>query len=292
MRDDFGIFILSHGRPESVSYTITALRRANYTGHWWIVLDTEDDAAEEYVAKWGRDRILTFDKDEIAETFDLADNGGSRGVIVYARNAVELLAKRLGLTYCMQLDDDYTMFAHRYYKGEGLVLDYTYALRLDEVLEAFIDWLEDTGALTVAFAQGGDYIGGVRGAWSKTAVKRKAMNTFISRVDRPIGFVGRFNEDVNTYVWRGSQGELFLTHMDFHINQVETQKQGGGMTGAYLDGGTYRKSFYTVLYAPSCVKIATMGGKYFRVHHSVSWNNAVPKVVSSRWRAENREGAA
>lgn len=89
MRDDFGIFILSHGRPAEVSRTIRALTKARYTGHWWIVLDTEDTTADDYAARWGADRLLTFDKDQIAETFDLADNGGPRGVIVYARNAVD-----------------------------------------------------------------------------------------------------------------------------------------------------------------------------------------------------------
>lgn len=292
MRDDFAVFILSHGRPETIAMTIAALRKANYSGKWYIVLDTDDDTAPDYARKWGGDRLLYFDKDEVAETFDLADNKGSRGVIVYARNAVERLAANLGLSYYMQLDDDYTYFAHRIPKPSpsGGTLTYAYTYHLDELLEAAIEFLETSGALTVAFAQGGDYTGGLHGMW-RIPLRRKAMNTFISRVGNPIGFVGRFNEDVNTYVWRGGQGQLFFTIMDIAINQMETQQSGGGMTGAYLDGGTYRKSFYTVLFAPSCTKISTIGDLYQRIHHQVSWGNAVPKILSQRHQRSRPEGA-
>jgi hypothetical protein len=281
VRDDFGVFILTHGRPAGVSATLGALRRARYTGKWWLVLDTDDETVHDYAQRWGAEHILTFDKDEEAKRFDLADNRDHpRGVIVYARNAAARLAAEMGLRYYMQLDDDYSYFAHRFQRGDTALLDYAYTFRFDDVLEAFVDFLEDSGALTVAFAQGGDYIGGLPGDWSRVVVKRKAMNTFIARVDRPIDFVGRINEDVNTYVWRGGQGDLFLTMTDFMVEQKETQSQGGGMTGAYVDGGTYVKSFYSVLFNPSCVKVATLGEAHDRLHHQIAWNNAVPKIVS------------
>lgn len=288
MRDDFGTFILTHGRPNEVSITMKALAKARYTGKWWLVLDDGDPTIEEYRARWGDHRVLTFHKDDTAQ--DLADNGGShrsRGVIVYARNAVERLAQQLNLRYYLQLDDDYTYFAHRHVPPGTSKLSYAYATDLDAVLEAYVDLLEETGALTVAFAQGGDFLGGLAGASWQQVVKRKAMNTFISRVGRPIGFVGRLNEDVNTYVWRGSQGELFFTTTRFAIDQTQTQKASGGMSGAYADTGTYVKSFYTLLFCPSAVKLTTMGHTARRVHHQVRWNNAVPKIVSGSYRKES-----
>lgn len=286
MRDDFGIFILTHGRPDSVSWTIQALRKARYTGRWWLVLDDEDTTRDEYAAKWGEDRILTFNKDREAETFDLADNGGSKSVIVYARNASGRLAAELGLSYYMQLDDDYTYFAHRIERDGKLTYAFTY--RMDDVLEALIEFLDASGALTVAWAQGGDYVGGLGGAWTQR-LKRKAMNTFIARTDRPVRFTGRINEDVNTYVLEGTRGELFLTTTDLFFNQSVTQSLEGGMTAAYLDSGTYRKSFYTVMLAPSCTKISTIGDLSQRIHHHISWNNAVPKVVPGRFSRSGRQ---
>ena len=59
---------------------------------------------------------------------------------------------------------------------------------------------ESIPALTLAMAQRGDFVGGKENDILKgEKMKRKAMNSFICSVDRPFKFVGRINEDVNTY---------------------------------------------------------------------------------------------
>src|SRR5690606_33121942 len=115
---------------------------------------------------------------------------------------------------------------------------------------------------------------------------RKAMNMFFIRTDRPVNFIGRINEDVNTYVTRGNRGELFFTPVHLILNQQDTQSQSGGMTEMYMDEGTYVKSFYTVMMAPSCVKVSAIKGagrgtnRAARFHHSVKWHHAVPMILS------------
>lgn len=56
------------------------------------------------------------------------------------------------------------------------------------------------------------------------------------------------------------------------------------MTDVYLNRGTYVKSFYTVLFAPSAVKVSMMTTKYERIHHLIDWNAAVPKIVPEKFR--------
>lgn len=113
------------------------------------------------------------------------------------------------------------------------------------------------------------------------------MNFFICSVDRPFLFEGRLNEDVNTYVRLGHTGRLFLTINQVQLNQNQTQAVAGGMTEAYLDAGTYVKSFYTVMYAPSCVQVGVMGdprsGNY-RMHHAINWGRAVPCILREKHR--------
>ena len=56
----------------------------------------------------------------------------------------------------------------------------------------------------------------------------------------------------------------------------------GGMTEAYLDSGTYVKSFYSVMYSPSSVKISTIEdprSPHCRIHHSISWERTAPKII-------------
>ena len=110
------------------------------------------------------------------------------------------------------------------------------------------------------------------------------MNFFICSTDRPFNFIGRINEDVNTYVSLGSKGDLFQTICDLRLEQLDTQSNTGGLTEFYLDGGTYVKSFYTVMFAPSCTRINLMGNKHKRLHHRISWNNAIPVILDEKYK--------
>jgi hypothetical protein len=113
---------------------------------------------------------------------------------------------------------------------------------------------------------------------------RKAMNSFICDTERCFDFRGRINEDVNTYTLLGSQGALFFTHNLVCLHQAETQKNKGGMTGAYVDGGTYVKSFYSVIGMPSAVKVSVMGNKNMRLHHLVDWRHCVPMIMREEFK--------
>jgi hypothetical protein len=96
--------------------------------------------------------------------------------------------------------------------------------------------------------------------------------------------VGRINEDVNTYVTLGMRGEQLWTVADFYLVQSPTQGTPGGMSGTYLDTGTYLKSFYSVMFCPSAVSVAAMGSVAPRIHHRVDWAHCVPKVLPERYR--------
>jgi hypothetical protein len=151
-----------------------------------------------------------------------------------------------------------------------------------------MEFLDNSGAVTVAFAQGGDFIGGGKGRFAMLArqgrFSRKAMNSFLCRTDRRIDFRGFMNDDVNAYVCEGLRGKLFVTVPRLRLSQIATQSQAGGVSEAYRDYGTYVKSFTTVVYSPSCVRVSMMGASNKRIHHQVLWKNAVPQVVSEKYR--------
>ena len=286
MREDFCAFILTHGRPDRVT-TLDTIRRFGYTGKVFLVVDDEDARRGEYLERFGEDMVLTFSKAEIAARFDEADNFDDRRAIFYARNACFDLARQVGCRYFIQLDDDYVTFYFRF--------DHTRrygvwrADKLDAIFEAFLTYYEATPALSICFSQGGDHMGGEQGSFATSiTAKRKAMNTFICSVDRPFTFTGRINEDVNTYVGLGRQGGLFLTVVSVQVNQKQTQAQEGGMTDLYLASGTYVKSFYSVMVAPSCVKVSEMGTHHRRIHHQIDWSATAVQVLHER----HRKGAA
>lgn len=276
MRNDFAIFIMSYKRADNIC-TLNSLKNANYTGQYYIVVGDDDPTLDRYKELYPNN-LLVFNKKEIGKTFDLCDSGGSEKVIVYARNYCFQAAKELGLKYFAEFDDDYTSFEYRY--AEDNKLKVLKSKEFDKVVDIFINFLEDTNALTVAFAQGGDLIGGVNGSKFKQKVLRKAMNSFFCKTDNPFQFFGRINEDVNTYVQLGKIGKLLLTAVDCSLVQKTTQKNKGGMSDTYNDNGTYMKSFYTVMTNPSCVIIDAMATDHTRIHHKINWNYAVPKIIS------------
>lgn len=278
---DFATFILTHGRPDRV-YTVNTLKRSGYTGPVYLIVDDEDKTLDEYRRRYPG-QVLTFSKKEISKTFDEGDNfTGHRGVI-YARNACHDLAKSIGIKYFFELDDDYTDFRYKFNDkqqyGDWVIKD------LDALLDHLLDYYKSIPAVSIALAQGGDFIGGKDGTMAKKIKpSRKVMNTFICSTDRPFKFIGRINEDVNTYTLMSLQGNLFFTIPLLAIQQKMTQSNANGMTDLYLDYGTYVKSFYSVLYCPSSVKITEMGANYRRIHHKVTWNNTAPVIVDEKHR--------
>ena len=280
--NDFAVFILTHGRPDNV-VTYDTLKKHGYTGRVYLIIDDEDDTEDQYRERYG-DKVIQFSKREIEKTFDTGDNfTNKRGVIIYARNACFEIARNLGVKYFCELDDDYTSFTFRF--GADNTFAEENMLSLDAIFSAMLDFYISLGdrCKTIAMAQGGDYIGGGAGSYGK-AIKltRKVMNSFICCVDRPFTFVGRINEDVNTYVRRGYEGDLFLTINQICLHQKQTQSNKGGMTETYLESGTYLKSFYSVMHHPAAVHIGLMGNKNKRLHHNIEWNAVAPKIIKER----------
>ena len=286
MRDDFAVFILTHGRADNV-VTLPAIKKAGYTGKIYFIIDDEDDQAEKYRENFGADNVVVFDKQAAYDRADTMDNFNDHRAIIYARNECWRIAKELGLNYFLMLDDDYQSIVYRYEeKGK---LKARRGHEFDRVFEDMIQFLEASGADTVAFCQGGDFIGGIDGGNFRKGLLRKAMNSFFCKTDTPIEFRGTMNEDVVTYTTLSSRGHLFFSYTDFCVIQLATQSLAGGMTDAYKEGGTYLKSFYAVMSMPSSVKLAMMRTKHKRIHHNVNWEHTAPKILNEKWRKEREK---
>ena len=281
MRDDFCAFILTHGRPDSV-VTYKQLRDSGYTGKIYVVIDDEDKTADQYFERYGS-AVLQFSKAEVAKTFDEADNFNDRRAIVYARNVCFRLAREVGCRYFIQLDDDYSSFFYRF-NSRQVYGAWRIRTTMDALFEAMLEFYLQTPITTIAMSQGGDHIGGDPG---RIALKRKAMNSFICSTDRPFTFHGRVNEDVNTYTTESRRGNLFFTTTSAQLNQLMTQSNAGGMTDLYLDSGTYVKSFYSVMFCPSPVKIGELADNrspHRRIHHAIDWTKTAPKILREEHR--------
>lgn len=278
-RTDFCIFIISHGRPNDI-YTLKTLAKAGCTIPTYIVIDNHDKTTDEYLKKY-KDKVFIFDKDKYAAMVDQYDNFNNLRTTTHARNACFDLAVDLGYKYFLVLDDDYTNFRFRLTSKLEHSKKGPYVLKnIDEIFYLILKYYIDCNFASICLAQGGDFLGIEANFNRANGPKRKAMNSFFCSIDRRFWFVSRLNEDVNTYMTLGHNGLVFLTIPFVQLEQKATQKTKGGMTEAYLNSGTYVKSFYTVMCRPDCTKISLMVGG--RIHHLIEWQNAAPMIINER----------
>tara|TARA_R110000744_G_scaffold948_1_gene3488 strand:- start:1672 stop:2523 length:852 start_codon:yes stop_codon:yes gene_type:complete len=277
--NNFAVFILTFGRPDNVK-TYNTLNKFGYTGKKYLICSTDDKKLNEYKSKFN-DEVISFNKEDIE--FDTADNFNDKRVVVYARNACFEIAKKLGIKYFIQMDDDYTDFSYRfndklqYNTGRG------YINNVNDIFTALLKFYKSIPAKSIAMSQNGDWIGGDESSWAKKlSLKRKCMNSFFCSTERPFKFLGTINEDVNIYTKLGSVGNLFFTIPNVSLKQTDTQSNKGGMSDIYEASGTYIKSFYSVLFSPSSVKVSILNTGNSRLHHRVSWNNAIPKILNQK----------
>lgn len=281
-RNDFAVFILSHGRANEI-LTVNMLKRGNYTGDWYVVIDNEDDQEEIYREKFG-EHILQFDKKAEAEKTDTGDLDNDRRVGVFARNAIQDMAKEMGYKYHLQLDDDFRYLYLRFPTGKGSSLTSIEVKNLDRLFEILLDFMDSTPVSWISFALSSDYLGGKNSNRYRKKLLPKTMGSFLMRADDIVRFKMRMNDDITTCIGTWEIGKPNYTIMYIQVNTPETQAMKGGMTDIYTDNGTYRKSFYSVMMHPGYVKIAKQGIKFFRIHHEIRWNGCTPMVLNEKWR--------
>lgn len=275
MESNFAVFIMVHGRPDKM-WTYHTLRNQGYTGKIFLVADNTDSTIDQYKSKY-KNELIVFDKQHASSIMDAGDNSGDLRSTLFASNTIFDLASERKIKHFFIMCDDYYDFYYAFPDTKGKVV----SKNLDKLFKLMVDFYETTNAKSIAFAQTGDFIGGIdNGKQMYRFSKRKVMNTFLCSTSRRFQFVGRLNEDVTTYTLLGSRGNLFLTIPVIAIGQKDTQQTKSGLSNVYLDNGTYVKSFFSVMYNPSCVKASMMNANHKRIHHSINWKATTPMIIS------------
>lgn len=272
--DKFAVFILCHGRPQ-YNDTYQTLKKSGYTGRVFIICDDLDEKVDEYIKIYGFENVFIYNKSWAALESDAMNNFNDRCATLFVRNAAFDIARELGLDYFLVLDDDYKSFCHKREECERT------SHRLDDVFRWFLEYLINTPIKCIAFSQGGDHIGGYN---PDKMFKRKAMNSFFCMTSRPFKFYGTMNDDVNMYVTNGIRGDIYLTFYPFMLHQAPTQENAEGLTEIYKRYGTFTKSFYSIMCAPSAVVIKQMGDKNMRLHHLIKWPLVTPCIIRENYK--------
>lgn len=278
MRDDFAFFIVSHGRPHNQA-TLEQILGAGYTGDWYIVCDNLDSTLPQYKEKYG-EHVLVFDKEQWAEKTDTFESKRDLRSVVYARNASIALAQELGYKYMAQFDDDQKRFTIRYEDGDQLksqVVD----SGMDEIINAYVQILEDTRIDIISMGNGMNYIGGLSGAFKKR-MGTWLYSTFFLKVDAGIEFRGLHNEDYILTSHYAKRGMSLYNIFDVQATDLLRGTNEGGLFDIYQATSSYQIAFYAILECPDSTMIRT--DELGQSHISQYQKFRIPRLLNEKWR--------
>lgn len=278
MRDDFAMFILSHGRPDN-QLTLQALEKSGYTGRWYIICDDLDPTVSRYQEKYG-DKVIVFNKREWADKTDTFDNFEDMRSVVYARNASFQIAKDLGLKHFGQFDDDLIRFSHRYIDDEGQLKTKDLS-QMDSVLEQMIHYMENAPIHCLSFMFELGYMWGKDGKF-KDGLGDEIYNSYIFSVDKPVEFRGLMTED---YIMTANQhklGHVIYAIFDIMFTTPLRGTNDGGLKNLYDANSKYVTGFYAMIDDPGAV-----GMKHNSKDELVLTTpnrKRMPRILNETWR--------
>lgn len=276
MRDDFAIFILTHGRARDQK-TLDMLKGCGYSGKYYLIIDDLDDQGDDYKELYG-DHVVVFDKMKIYEETDTASCEEYLKCILYARNFSEKFARELGLKYFMMLDDDIRALVFRY-PEDGSQKTQHIESDIDELLEAFIEFAESGSIACVSFGTQVTYVKGIK---VFDSLPRRCFQTFLRKVDIPIEWRSVMNEDYVTSFHDGKTGTLFLEVPKVQIYSVDVGENTNGMQETYERMNEYVRSFFAPMIVPSAFIVNIKPHKTVIQSRGVQF--AAPCIISSRWK--------
>lgn len=277
MRDDFAAFILTHGRAKQQK-TLETLTRCGYTGRMYLVIDDEDEQGPLYHERYGVN-VIDFSKREAEKTFDTMTNAKEYRSVVYARNAVYGIAKRLNVRYVFQFDDDITNLTFRVVQ-DGKLKGFNIR-NIDRLFTDMVEYMESAKLAMLGFSQAGAFIGGAGSKKYQEGCQRNMSQAMLVDSEHPMAFRGIFNEDLHASLDAASQGRVALATMLVSIQAPERMSNAGGLHDLYADNGTYTRDCYSLMAYPNVVSFSgDKHGIVKRINHKAF----APMILSDKYR--------
>lgn len=278
----FAVFILTHGRPHN-QLTVKSLRDVGYTGDLYLVVDDQDESINEYIAVWGADKVIVFNKDYFIRNTDTGLHTPVPKFAVFARNAIEYIAKELGYKTFMMLDDDITKFRVRLPEGNSLK-SYQINGQFDSIIENSVNYVLDCNIACMGLGFCNLYIGGVGNFNKENPRQRLCAEAFIRNTAYPISWRLNMVEDLITSIDAAMSGDVWFQFLPIQCEiQMSEGAVDGGNSDVYRQLGMYRISFMPVIAYPASNAVRR-GKKSWA--STTTPDKCIPKIISSRYRKE------
>lgn len=284
MRNDFAIFICTHGRPDK-QLTFDALKQYGYTGKVYLVLDDTDSTIAQYIDNYGEDIIYVFDKQHYIDTNDVGSLPPNFKTILYAKNAVEDIVQDLSLSSFVIADDDVHSFRVRLPIDEEHLASYR-IYNLDSIFDAYCSFMLDGDFLSVGICGSVHFVAGRSVFNNDNIQKYRVPYNFVFRNGKyKMNWVSSFGEDIITAMEYCKRGHTLL---DIPYLQYETVPPGkalesGGMSELYKTVPGFTLCCYDFMYNPNAIRLCINRGRW---NAQILKNNIYPKILSPEYRKE------
>lgn len=281
MRDDFAVFICTHGRPDR-QFTLNLLRDSGYTGKIYIVVDDTDTSIQQYVDKFGVDDIIVFNKSHYIEESDTGVSVPPLKCVLYAKNAVEDIAHNMGLASFVIADDDITNFRYRPIES-GKLGSLTVRTGMDDVVASFVEYILESKLTAVSFCIAHYLFGGIKVYTDKGRLQKLRIpyNFVFRNASYKVDWVSAFGEDVVTALLQGSRGSVMLNIPFVQLSIVPLGTAAGGMQDTYTDLTDFTRAMFDFVFLPTAISLSAYKDKFVA---SIQTAHAFPMLVSQRYK--------
>ena len=282
MMEDFAVFICTHGRPDR-QLTWNMLKSAGYTGKLYLVLDDTDTTIQRYIDNYGSDNVIVFDKNHYINSCDTGDNVGHYACILYAKNAVEDIARSFGLSAFLVVDDDITGLRYRY-NDDGVIRSVRIKQDLDSVLDSYVEYMLSTNIACLGFAGCSVFFSG-SSAFEGDRIQRYRYpyqiclrNTLYS-----VNWTSWYGEDTITLLLHGIRGQFwfFPPFIQYDTIMVGDTTKDGGMNEVYVNNSSFLLNFIKFRSCPTQLRMILYHGKFLA---SIVDKTAYPKLISGDYK--------
>lgn len=226
MRNDVGVFIITHKRAEKV-LTFEMFKKAKYSGRIWLVVDDLDEQLEQYKTKF-KDKVLVFNKEDYKKVVDTHINKFEMNGAIFARNACIDFAEKLKLEYFFVCDDDLKkVYFKNHITGKMITKEATRSI--EKIFEHMVEYLEDAEQIVaLAFADDGAFFGGINKTVEE-GVKYTLTKMMLYRKQKPVRYKGILFEDMAT-IYRGyGSGKIAFSIMPVSVSSEKNGTNEGGV---------------------------------------------------------------
>lgn len=284
MRDDFAIFICTHGRPNA-QLTLENLLSLGYNGKWYLVLDDTDTTIQEYIDKYGADKIIIFNKNFYINSPEY-DNGDCKlhaKCILYAKRAVEDIAHKLGYKYFAIADDDIVNFCIR--RNVDGHLKRVKITSMDIVFDAYINLLSCNHVAGLGFGYPVMYSNGID-TFSYNILSTRFMpyQFVIRNGDVPVTWNSWFGEDNITELLSSMLGNIWLLvpHVMQTCKEIGDTSGSGGMSDTYRAFTEFDLNFNIIRYCPYGTQLRIKDDNSVRL--IIHKKQCFPQIISGRYK--------